>query len=64
MVGHFRDCRGMEKKLNLTQQWHAFTNQKMHYNTKQTQKNEARFVDFYDIWPGNGVGLFSKKKDK
>jgi len=46
------------KKLNLTQQKHAFTNQKMHYHTKYTLKLEPGLVIcFYNIRPGNGAGL-------
>jgi len=46
-ICHFRDIPqanwlGMEK-LNLTQQKHAFTNQKMYNNTKYTKKSKARF---------------------
>jgi len=33
----------------------------MYYNTKETQKTKG-LVAFYDIWPGNGAGLFSKEK--
>ena len=40
----------------------AYIHQSKEMHTKWTQKTEARFVDFYDIRPGNGVGLFSKKK--
>jgi len=55
---------GMEKKLNLTQRKHAFTNQKKkYYNTKYTQRTKTRFSRLlYDMRPGNKTGLFSKKK--
>jgi len=45
------------KKLKLTQQKHAFTNQK-----KCTTKLTPGLVAFYDIRRGNGVGLFSNEK--
>jgi len=45
----------MEKKLNLTQQKHTFTNQK---KCTTTQKTKPGLAAFYDIWPGNGAGLF------
>ena len=35
---------------------------KMYYNTKKHQKLKRGLVAFYDIWPGNGAGLFSKEK--
>jgi len=44
---------GMEKQ-NLTQQKHAFTNQKK----CTTQKLKPGLVASYDIRPGNGEGLF------
>jgi len=61
-IGHFGDIPkpnswlGMEK-LNLTQQNHTFTNQKveMYYNTK---KLKPGLVVSYDIQPGNRDGLF------
>jgi len=34
----------------------------MYYNTKRTQKLKPGLVAFYDIRPGKGAGLFSKKK--
>jgi len=53
----------MEKKLNLTQQKHAFTNQEKCTTTqnKHTQKLKPGLVAFYDIPPVNGAGLFSKE---
>jgi len=48
------------KELNLTQQKHAFANQKKRPTT--TQKLKPGLVAFYDIRPGNSVGLFSKEK--
>jgi len=54
-------------KLNLTQKkQHSLQgmhqSEEMYYNTKQTQeKLKPGFVAFYDIWPGNGAGLFSKE---
>ena len=64
-IGRFRDVSANQslglvwRKLNLTQQKQALTNQKkMYYNTKLTQKTQA----FYNILPGNGAGLFSKEK--
>jgi len=51
------------KKVNLTQQKHAFTNQKK-YTTAQNKhkKPKPALGAFYDIWPGNEVGPFSKEK--
>jgi len=47
------------EKLNLTQQKHTLTNQK---NVLQHKINTKRYkpglVASYDIWPGNGEGLF------
>ena len=53
---------GMEK-VNLTQQKHAFTNQKK-YTTAQNKhkKPKPALGAFYDIWPGNEAGPFSKEK--
>jgi len=48
------------KKLNLTQQKHAFTNQKKCTTTQN--KHKPGLVALYDIRPGNGAGLFSKEK--
>ena len=49
------------KKLNLTQQKHSFTNQKKSTTTQHkinTKKLKPGLVAFYNIWPGNGEGLF------
>jgi len=46
------------QKLNLTQQKHAFTNQKIYYKNKH-KKPKPGLIAFYDIRPGNG---FSKEK--
>jgi len=48
------------KKLNLTQQKHAFTNQKKCTTTQN--KHKPGLVALYDIRPRNGAGLFSKEK--
>jgi len=49
---------GMEK-LNLTQQKHAFTNQKKCTTTQNKQTNlKPGLVASYNIQPGNGEGLF------
>jgi len=40
---------GIEKQLNLTQQKHAFTNQKKCITTKKTKKLKAGLVAFHDI---------------
>ena len=56
---------GMTKKLNLTQQKHAFTNQKKCKPTttqNKHKKTKATFSRFYDIPPGNQAGLLSKEK--
>jgi len=53
------------KKLNLPQQKHAFTNKRNVLQHKiNTNKLEPGLVAFYDIWPVNGTGLFSKEKIK
>jgi len=55
------------EKINLTQQKHAFTNQRKCRPTttqnKHTQKLKPGLVAFYDIRPGNGAGLFPKEKN-
>jgi len=49
---------GMEK-LKLTQQKHTFTNQNKYNTTQNTHKKiKPGLVASYDIWPGNGQGLF------
>jgi len=49
---------GMEK-LNLTQQKHTFANQKNCTTTRNIhQKLKPGLVAAYNIWPGNGEGLF------
>jgi len=55
---------GMGKKLNLTQQKHAYTSQKKCTTTqnKHTKKLKPGFVAFYNVRPRNGAGLFSKEK--
>ena len=54
---------GMGKKLNVTQQTHAFTNQKKCTTTRNKhEKTKVGLVAFYDIRSGNGAGLFSKEK--
>jgi len=53
----------MEKELHVTKQMHAFSNQKKCTTTQNKHKKlKPGLVAFYDIWPGNGVGLFSKEK--
>jgi len=53
----------MEKKLNLTQQERALTNQKKCITTQNKHKKiKPGLVAFYDMRPGNGAGLFSKEK--
>jgi len=53
----------MEKKLNPTQQKHAFANQEKCTTTQNEHKKlKPGLVAFYDIRPGNGAGLFSKEK--
>jgi len=52
------------ENLNLTQQEHAFANQKK-CNAKEKNKNKKikpALVAFYNIRPGNGAGLFSNEK--
>jgi len=50
-------------KLNLAQQKHAFTNRQICTTTrnKHTKNLKPGLVAFYDIWPGNGAGLFILK---
>jgi len=39
------------------------TNQKKYTTTQNKHKKlKPGLVAFYDIWPGNGAGLFSKEK--
>jgi len=52
----------MEMKLNLIQQKHAFTIRNVLQHKINTKKLKPGLVAFYDIWPGNGAGLFSKEK--
>jgi len=53
------------EKLNLTPQKHAFTNQEKCTTTHNKHKKvQPGLVTFYDMLPGNGVGLFSKKISK
>jgi len=51
----------VRKKLNITQQKHAFTNQKKCTSTI-TQKRKPGLVTFYDIQPRNAAGLCSNEK--
>jgi len=47
------------EKLNLTQQKHTFTNQKKCLTAQNKHKKlKPGLVTYYDIWPGNGQGLF------
>ena len=51
------------EKTKPTQQKHAFANQKNCTTTQNKHKKiKPGLVDFYDIRPGNGAGLFSKEK--
>jgi len=51
------------KKLNLTQQKHAFSNRKKCTATQnKCKKLKPGLVAFYDIRPGNEMGLLSKEK--
>jgi len=53
---------GIEKQLNLTQQKHAFTNQKKCITTQNKQKKlKAGLVAFHDIRRRNEAGLLSKE---
>jgi len=48
------------EKLNLTQQKHTFNNQKNVVQHKtDTKILKPGLVASYNIWPGNGEGLFS-----
>jgi len=53
---------GSGKKLNLTQQKHAFTNQKKYSTSENKHKTKARFSRLFTTSDGNGAGLFSKEK--
>jgi len=54
---------GLVQKKNLTQQKHAFTNQKKRTTTQNKHKKlKPDLVAFYDIRPGNGEGQFSNEK--
>jgi len=47
------------KKQNLTQQKHTFTNQNKYTTTQNKHKKlTPGLVTSYDIWRGNGDGLF------
>jgi len=47
------------EKQNLTQQKHTFTNQKKCTTTQDKHKKlKPGLVASYDVWPGNGEGLF------
>jgi len=40
-----------------------YQSKQMYYNTKiNTKKLKPGLVAFYDIWPGNRLGLFSNEK--
>ena len=53
----------VQKKTNLTQQKHAFANQKKRTTTQNKHKKlKPDLVAFYDIRPGNGAGQFSNEK--
>ena len=63
-MGHFENVSpSQSKNLKLTQQKHAFTNQKKCITTQNKhEKLKPGLVAFYDIRPGNGVpGRFSKE---
>ena len=67
-IGHFGNVSPSQplglvwKKIYVTQKsMHSPIKQKMYYNTK-LKKPKPGLVAFYDIWPGNEVGLFSKEK--
>jgi len=70
-TGHYVDVSPSQslglvwKKLNLTQQKHAFTKQQKCTTTQNKhKKTKAWFlVAFYDIWPGNRAAIL-KGKDK
>jgi len=48
--------RGMHPQQNILQH-------KMNTRKLKTKKRKSR-IAFYDIWPGNRMGLFSKKAVK
>jgi len=64
-IGHFGDVSTSQsfglvwKKINLTQQKQAFTNQK---KCATTQNKHKKTKAFCDIRPENGAGLLSKEK--
>ena len=55
-IGHFRDVYPGMEKITLTQQKHAFNNQKKCTTTQNKHKKIKSQVAFYDIRTGNGVG--------
>ena len=68
-IDHFRDVSPSQslglvwKKLNLTQEKHAFTDQKKCTTTQNKHKKlKPGLLAFYDIRAGNGAGLFWKEK--
>ena len=57
-----RQSLGMAlKKLNKIRQKQTCISNKLYFNTKWTQKLKPGFVAFYDLRPGKGMDLFSKK---
>ena len=66
-IGHFGDVSPSQSlglvwkktKPNTTKACFQKTCTTTQINTK---KLKPGLVTFYDIWPGNGVGLFSKEK--
>jgi len=51
---------GKKTKPNTTKAY-IHQSKKMYYNTKKLKPD---LVDFYDIWPGNEAGLFSKEMEE
>jgi len=69
-IGHFGDVSPSQslgllwkktKPSTTTARIHQ--SKEIYYKTKYTQKKlKPGLVAFYEIWPGNGAGLFSKEK--
>jgi len=59
-IGHDVSQAHVWKKLNLTQQKQAFTNQKKCTTTQNKHKKIK--PGLVNVQPGSGAGLFSKEK--
>jgi len=69
-IGHFGDV-SLSQSLGLVWKKLNVTTKSMHLPTKRNilqhkikTKLKPGLFTFYDIWPGNGAGLFSEEKNK